>query len=125
MNWVITRKIQEFLNSKFDLTIKLDSSKTSDYLSFDIDGFSHSIRISDHDALTCRSACALVSINVSEIKIEEWAGKFEASLDYDETGIIEWGAEKEFETKEEAEVNNLNAVLSEVSYVVNNMIKQK
>ena len=121
MNYLITYEIEKAIINQLGYKTIIDNSKTSDYISFDVDGFSHSVRISDHDALTGRSSCSLVSVNVLEINVEEWGGKFEANLDYDCDGINDWDAEIGFDTKEEAEKHNLNAVISEVIYRIKNI----
>jgi hypothetical protein len=113
MNWTITDRVKEEIENKYGIVCTVESSKTSDYIKLPTSCTSAgSIRISDHDAMTGRSDCALVSFTMADLNVEEWDGKWEANLEFD--GLLEFGAEKPFDTMEAAENHNHWCMMQEI-----------
>lgn len=112
MKWVITRRIEEALTQE-GVELTIESSKKSDYITTS----NGVIRVSDHDALTGRSACADVQINVSDAKVDDYDGKWFASLDYNDG--LDFCEEVPFSSKEEAEAHNENCIIKEVMRIIN------
>lgn len=118
MNWTITDILKEKLEKEMKIKLDIECSKTSDYIKLPTrDGSTESIRISNHDALTGRSACALLSFNISDFRVDEWNGMFESNLDWDD-GYLEFNAEKPFDTMKEAKEHNIASAMKEIKKVI-------
>lgn len=103
MNYSQTYKIESEFKSK-GYSVELSSSAASDYIKItnpaDQYGFKFVVRISDHDAMTGRSACADLSYTTTEMFNGEFDGKFLSRLgfdgaDFDTTGDFEYTSESE------------------------------
>lgn len=115
MNYLITDKIKMELET-LGYIVNVNSSKSSDYISLtkeeDAYGFRFVVRLSNHDAMTGRSKCADLSYVPHELK-DEWAGKWDAKIDVDEDGDVEY-EEVTFDTEEQADAHILKCILIEI-----------
>lgn len=86
MNYILSYDIEQVYTSK-GYDVKMDCSKSSDYLVItnpkDKYGFKFVVRISDHDAMTGRSACADMQLITSEMNRGTWNGEFESRYGFD------------------------------------------
>ena len=102
-----------------NFNIDVDSSKSSDYLTLsksgDKYGFQLVVRISDHEAMTGRSACAAVQLITTDLFSGTYAGKFLSNVIIDEDFEQMDFEEIEFDTKEERYLHVLNVAIYEIN----------
>lgn len=119
MNYTITEKIKEEIEKRFQINCEIESSKTSDYIKIPAkNAKTESIRISNHDAMTGRSACSLISFLISDFYAEKIDGKYETLIFFDDEYkmIDDLEEEKIFETEEEANDYIFNELIKSIFY---------
>lgn len=120
MTYLLTDEIErEMLNKGYQVDV--NGSDSSDYISLTKEGDKYGlrfvVRVSNHDAMTGRSKCADLSYVPHELK-DEWAGKWDAKIDVDEDGDVEY-EEVTFDTEEQADAHILKCVLIEIENKIN------
>lgn len=117
MNYELSYKIEEVYKAK-GYNVKLECSKSSDYLRItkqnDKYDFKLVIRLSDHDSLTGRSACADLQYITSEMFKGVWQGKFESLFGFDEDDFSTCG-NFEYDTEVERNKAIFNVIIAEIN----------
>ena len=121
MNYNETHTIKDHFTS-LGYSVELSESKSSDYLRLTRDSDKYNmkfvIRLSDHDALTGRSACADESFLIPDLK-DTWMGKFESKISIDEDGDVMYGEEVEFDTEDERDEYLMTCIIKEIENNIN------
>lgn len=104
MNYTLSYKIEEVYKAK-GYNVELQCSNSSDYVKItnpaDKYGFKFVVRLSDHDAMTGRSACADMQIIACEMWRGTWEGMFESMYGLDECGDADDCGDYAYPTEEE------------------------